>query len=83
MQHVLSSAGQQCRHFEQGQLLLFGVAQSSFVRLLKCTGSLEHLNGFVVRRGEALGVPVPANRALCALVKLLETKAVASRAASP
>ena len=35
---------------------------------------IEHLNGFVVRRGEALGVPTPANRALYALVRLLESK---------
>jgi 2-dehydropantoate 2-reductase len=33
---------------------------------------IDYLNGLVVRRGEALGVPVPANRALWALVKLLE-----------
>jgi 2-dehydropantoate 2-reductase len=33
---------------------------------------IEHLNGFVVRKGEALGVPAPANRLLLALVKLLE-----------
>jgi 2-dehydropantoate 2-reductase len=35
---------------------------------------IDHLNGYVVRRGEALGVPVPANRALHALVKLIEAK---------
>jgi 2-dehydropantoate 2-reductase len=35
---------------------------------------IDHLNGFVVRRGEALGVPVPANRVLYALVKLIESK---------
>ena len=36
---------------------------------------IDHLNGFVVRRGEASGIPTPANRALHALVKLLEGKA--------
>ena len=35
---------------------------------------IDHLNGYVVRRGEALGIPTPANRALHALVKLLESK---------
>ncbi len=35
---------------------------------------IEHLNGFVVRRGAALGVPTPANRALTALVRLIESK---------
>jgi 2-dehydropantoate 2-reductase len=35
---------------------------------------IDHLNGFIVRRGEALGVPTPVNRALHALVKLLESK---------
>jgi 2-dehydropantoate 2-reductase len=33
---------------------------------------IDHLNGFVVRKGEALGVPTPVNRALLALVKLRE-----------
>lgn len=35
---------------------------------------IDHLNGFVVRRGEALGVSTPANRVLFVLVKLLEGK---------
>jgi 2-dehydropantoate 2-reductase len=35
---------------------------------------IEHLNGFVARRGAALGVPTPANGALAALVRLLESK---------
>jgi 2-dehydropantoate 2-reductase len=35
---------------------------------------IDHLNGIVVRKGAALGVPTPANRALLALVKLLENK---------
>ena len=35
---------------------------------------IEHLNGFVVRRGAALGVAAPVNRALYALVRLLESK---------
>jgi 2-dehydropantoate 2-reductase len=33
---------------------------------------IDFLNGYVVRRGEALGVPTPANRVLWALVKLIE-----------
>jgi 2-dehydropantoate 2-reductase len=36
---------------------------------------IEHLNGFVVRKGEALGVATPVNRALLAIVKLLERNA--------
>lgn len=35
---------------------------------------IDQLNGLVVRRGEALGVPTPANRVLFVLVKLLEGK---------
>lgn len=35
---------------------------------------IDHLNGVVVRKGEALGVHTPANRVLLALVKLLENK---------
>ncbi|HEX6020069.1 MAG TPA: 2-dehydropantoate 2-reductase [Burkholderiaceae bacterium] len=33
---------------------------------------IDHLNGAVVRRGAALGVPTPANQALYALVRLVE-----------
>lgn len=33
---------------------------------------IDHLNGYVVRRGETLGVPTPANRVLWAVVKLVE-----------
>ena len=33
---------------------------------------IDHLNGFVARRGRELGVPTPANQALHALVKLVE-----------
>jgi 2-dehydropantoate 2-reductase len=39
---------------------------------------IDHLNGYVVRRGEALDIPTPANGVLHALVKLLESKARAS-----
>ena len=35
---------------------------------------IDHLNGLIVRRGEALGVPTPANRMLQAIVKLIESK---------
>jgi len=35
---------------------------------------IDHLNGIVVRKGEALGLPTPANRTLLALVKLLEKR---------
>jgi 2-dehydropantoate 2-reductase len=35
---------------------------------------IEHLNGYVVRRGEELGVPAPVNRALMCAVLLLESK---------
>jgi 2-dehydropantoate 2-reductase len=35
---------------------------------------IDYLNGYVVRRGQALGVPTPANRVLWALVKLMESR---------
>ena len=35
---------------------------------------IDFLNGHVVRRGEALGVPTPANRVLWTLVKLAESR---------
>ena len=34
---------------------------------------IDHLNGFIVRRGAALGVPTPANRVLWVVVKLVES----------
>lgn len=36
---------------------------------------IDHLNGYVVRRGDALGVPTPANRVLWSMVRLVETPA--------
>ena len=36
---------------------------------------IDHLNGYVVRRGEALGVPTPANRVLWAVTRLVENTA--------
>lgn len=36
---------------------------------------IDHLNGFVVQRGAALGVATPANRMLHTIVKLVEDKA--------
>ena len=33
---------------------------------------IEHLNGFVARRGRELGIPTPVNQALYALVRLVE-----------
>jgi 2-dehydropantoate 2-reductase len=35
---------------------------------------IDHLNGLIVRRGEALGVATPANRLLHTIVKLIESK---------
>jgi 2-dehydropantoate 2-reductase len=35
---------------------------------------IDALNGYVARRGTELGVPVPVNHALLALVKLAEQK---------
>jgi 2-dehydropantoate 2-reductase len=35
---------------------------------------IDFLNGYIVRRGQQLGIPTPANRVLWALVKLMEKK---------
>ena len=43
---------------------------------------IEHLNGFVARRGRALGIATPANQALYALVKLVEAAQADGKAAS-
>jgi 2-dehydropantoate 2-reductase len=34
---------------------------------------IDHLNGFIVRRGQALGIATPVNQALFSLVKLVES----------
>ncbi len=35
---------------------------------------IDHLNGYVVRKGRELGIPTPVNRALLVMVKLQESK---------
>ena len=35
---------------------------------------IDHLNGYVVRRGSTLGIATPANRALWVVIKLLENR---------
>jgi 2-dehydropantoate 2-reductase len=37
---------------------------------------IDHLNGYVVRKGEALAIATPVNRTLHTLVKLLEAPAL-------
>jgi 2-dehydropantoate 2-reductase len=39
---------------------------------------IDHLNGYVVRKGEALGIATPVNRVLHALVKLLEDRSLST-----
>ena len=39
---------------------------------------IDHINGYVMRRGAALGIATPVNRVLHALVKLLEERAAGS-----
>ena len=39
---------------------------------------IDSLNGYVVRRGQQLGIPVPVNQTLYALVKLLEENTCAA-----
>jgi 2-dehydropantoate 2-reductase len=41
---------------------------------------IDHLNGHVVRRGQAHGMATPANRALHTLVKLMEPRGAAPAA---
>ncbi|MCX5496748.1 2-dehydropantoate 2-reductase [Kaistia dalseonensis] len=46
------------------------------------TSEIDHLNGYVVAKGEELGVPTPANRTLHVLVKLVELKAAQAKHAA-
>lgn len=39
---------------------------------------IDHINGYVLRRGEALGIATPVNRVLHALVRLLEERAASA-----
>ena len=41
---------------------------------------IDHLNGYVLRRGAALGIATPVNRVLHTLVKLLESRSPATAA---
>ena len=43
---------------------------------------IDHLNGFVARRGAALGVPTPVNRLLHSLVRLREAHGRSAAASS-
>jgi 2-dehydropantoate 2-reductase len=43
---------------------------------------IEHLNGYVVRRGQARGVPTPVNRVLHTVVSLLESRSLPERMSS-
>jgi 2-dehydropantoate 2-reductase len=36
---------------------------------------IDHLNGYVVQRGAALGIATPVNRVLHSLVRLIESRA--------
>jgi 2-dehydropantoate 2-reductase len=40
---------------------------------------IDHLNGYVARRGAAHGIPAPLNRAMQVIVKLLETRKYVAR----
>jgi len=44
---------------------------------------IDHLNGYVVRRGQALGVPTPANRALWVVTRLVENPPPSPTRTSP
>lgn len=35
---------------------------------------IDHLNGYIVRKGKSLGIPTPANQVLSTLVKLIESR---------
>jgi 2-dehydropantoate 2-reductase len=64
------------------EAMVFGVAEampaqySSTAQDLAANkpSEIDHLNGYVVRRGEVLGVPTPVNRTLWTLVRALEQK---------
>ena len=40
---------------------------------------IDHLNGYIVRKGRDLGISTPANQALYAMVKLIESRLAANR----
>jgi 2-dehydropantoate 2-reductase len=44
---------------------------------------IDHLNGYIVREGERLGLPTPVNRTLHALVKAIDLKVAANAGVRP
>jgi len=40
---------------------------------------IDHLNGYIVRKGRSLAIATPANQTLCSIVKLLESGLTADR----
>jgi 2-dehydropantoate 2-reductase len=40
---------------------------------------IDHLNGYVVQRGAALGIATPVNRTLHSLVRLVESRGMPER----
>ena len=44
---------------------------------------IDHINGHVVRKGEALGIATPVNRVLHTLVKLIEGRAASASGGNP
>jgi len=64
-------------HVAAGKLVESMPSQSSSTAQDMARGKpteIDFLNGYVLRRGQALGIPTPANRVLWALVKLMERK---------
>lgn len=43
------------------------------------SSEIDHINGYVLRRGAAHGIPTPVNRTLHALVRLLEERSASAR----
>ena len=62
---------------QTGGSLLFGATSSTAQDIARGRATeIDSLNGYVVRRGAALGIATPVSEMLTALVKLLEDSAL-------
>ena len=66
-----------------GEVMALAISSTAQDILRGKRTEIDSLNGYIVRRGAALGITVPVNRMLYALVKLLEETSAKAVSAAP
>jgi 2-dehydropantoate 2-reductase len=59
------------KHIDKFRSEQFSSTAQDFMRVRR--SEIDHLNGYIVRRGMSLAIDAPANQALHSIVKLLES----------